>query len=57
MIDFEEFIRRLSEKLETIMFEEPETDVSIAFNSGVSTVLSYSYVIATNMYLEEKEKC
>ena len=56
MIDSTELFKRVQEKAEEIKFSDPGSDVGVAFNNGINTLLNYVYIISSQMYWENREK-
>lgn len=55
MIDEVRFYERLREKAKEVAIDNPQSVIGKSFNDGLDTLLSYAYIIASEMYWEAKK--
>ena len=55
-MSYEEFRSELDKRVEAVRFAEEETEISKAYNLGLTTVQSYAKTIFLEMMMKEREQ-
>ena len=55
-MSYEEFRSELDKRVEAVRFTEEETEISKAYNLGLTTVQSYAKTIFLEMMMKEREQ-